>query len=308
MKTGSRQHSIYTVSITPFTETGELDEAGLRLHLRRLALAGIWIYLAGSGTGEGNSLTPVEMERIFEIGVEEAGGTVPVRAAGIEARTARQAIAHAAIAARAGIDAFQLYGVDLGHALQPNPVELEQYFIDVLEGVSMPVVITTHEYLGYLVPLALLERLISRFDNIVGIICNTTNFGYLVRLLDLLGERLPVHLGRPELGLSMLDLGACGFGMAEANVAPSLCAAALDAYDRGDLKVAHERFAAVLRFYSVNLGYGNVRGVKAALGYLGLPGGAPRPPRQPLGAPERAEVRSALTALAESQPSYVEIT
>jgi len=41
---------------------GGLDEAGLRAHLGRLGDAGIGVYLAGSGSGEGYTLDDGEVE------------------------------------------------------------------------------------------------------------------------------------------------------------------------------------------------------------------------------------------------------
>ena len=38
----------YVISITPFTQQGELDEDGLRRHLNRLADSGIGVYVVGS--------------------------------------------------------------------------------------------------------------------------------------------------------------------------------------------------------------------------------------------------------------------
>jgi len=75
-----RPPSTFVISLTPFSGDGTLDEHGFRLHLRRLAEAGIGVYLGGSGSGEGYTLTPAEVARILEIGAEELGGRVPVRA------------------------------------------------------------------------------------------------------------------------------------------------------------------------------------------------------------------------------------
>ena len=49
--------STFVISITPFTEGGAFDEAAIRGHLRRLAAAGIGVYLGGGGSGEGYVLT-----------------------------------------------------------------------------------------------------------------------------------------------------------------------------------------------------------------------------------------------------------
>jgi 4-hydroxy-tetrahydrodipicolinate synthase len=53
----SSRRSTFVISLTPFTEDGALDDAGLRAHLARLRASGIGVYLAGSGSGEGYTLT-----------------------------------------------------------------------------------------------------------------------------------------------------------------------------------------------------------------------------------------------------------
>src|SRR5947207_1394834 len=104
--------STFVISITPFDDGGELDEDGLRGHLRRLRDSTIGVYLGGSGSGEGYTLTPAEMRRVLEIGVEELGGRAPVRAMGVEPRTARDMIALGQLAADVGVDAMQVYSLD----------------------------------------------------------------------------------------------------------------------------------------------------------------------------------------------------
>ena len=119
-----RRRSTFVVSLTPFTETGELDEGGLRAHLRRLGAAGIGVYLAGSGSGEGYTLSRDERCRVFEIGVAELGGKVPVRAMGVEPRTAAEVVTLAEDAVAAGLDATQVYSLDLGHGYRPTAEEM----------------------------------------------------------------------------------------------------------------------------------------------------------------------------------------
>ena len=82
----------YTVSVTPFTEDGAFDEAATRGHLRRMAAAGIGVYLGGGGSGEGYVLSADEARRLLQIGVEELKGKVPVRAMGVEPRTSGEMI------------------------------------------------------------------------------------------------------------------------------------------------------------------------------------------------------------------------
>jgi 4-hydroxy-tetrahydrodipicolinate synthase len=43
--------STFVISITPFTADGSFDESGIRRHLRRMADAGVGVYLGGGGSG-----------------------------------------------------------------------------------------------------------------------------------------------------------------------------------------------------------------------------------------------------------------
>jgi 4-hydroxy-tetrahydrodipicolinate synthase len=76
------------VSITPFDADGRIDEAGFRNHLRRIAAAGIGVYVGGGGSGEGFVLSAAEHRRILELAAEELRGEVPLRAMGVETRSA----------------------------------------------------------------------------------------------------------------------------------------------------------------------------------------------------------------------------
>ena len=90
----SAEASTFVISLTPYTKDGALDERGLRGHLRRLAAAGIGVYLGGSGSGEGYTLTEAERDRVFEIGCEafSAANDTEVRVAVLENEALRVAV------------------------------------------------------------------------------------------------------------------------------------------------------------------------------------------------------------------------
>ncbi len=72
----------FVMSVTPFDSKGEIDEVLLRAQLRRLRDAGLGVYLGSPGTGEGHTLDLPELRRLYEIGVSELKGAVPVFASG----------------------------------------------------------------------------------------------------------------------------------------------------------------------------------------------------------------------------------
>lgn len=281
----------YVISLTPFDQEGHIDEAALRAHFRRLADSGIGVYVGGGGTGEGHTFTPGEAELVLNVAADELKGKVPVRAMGAEPRTARQLVELGQLVASAGLDAMQVYSLDAGHAYIPSAAEIERYFSDVIATVTLPVVISTHHFTNYVIPSGTLERLCDRFDSIIGINCTSPDLRYVADVVDKLGDRVEIHVGGPQQALTILALGGTGFLTSEANVAPKLAMALVDAYRRSDLEVLHRRYAELIRLWSFLQSFGSSRGVKGALKVLGLPGGVPRPPRLPLDDDEERRVR-----------------
>lgn len=289
--------STFVISLTPFTPEGELDEDGLRRHLRRLAGAGIGVYLGGSGSGEGYTLRRDERRRIFAIGREELGGRVPVRAMGVEPRSAREAIELGEDVVGAGLDAMQLYSLDLGHGYRPRPEELEGYLCEVLEAVSCPVVLSSHQAMGYALPPALVADLAGRYDQIVGLNFTNPQLVELVRMLEALEGRIELHVGGPMQAIDALALGATGYLSSEGNLAPRLCVSLVEHHRRGALAERDAAFARVIRLFEATQRLGGMSATKAALRELGLAGGHPRAPRRDVAPAAGRELAERFVAL-----------
>ena len=56
------------------------------------------------------------------------------------------------MAKRAGVDAAQVYSLDVGHGHVPTPAELDRYFSEVLSNSDIPSVLSTHQSVGYVIP------------------------------------------------------------------------------------------------------------------------------------------------------------
>jgi 4-hydroxy-tetrahydrodipicolinate synthase len=283
------------ISITPFTEAGEVDEHGFRRHLRRLAPTGIGVYVGGGGSGEGYTLSEDEVRRLLEIAVEELKGKVPVRAMGVEPRTAAEMVRFVELAAEAGVDGVQVYSLDVGHGHHPSPAELEGYLTEVLSATDLPCIVSTHQSVGYQIPVHVMSEMADRFPHVAGINCSHQDLAYLSSLATLARGRLDLHVGGPMQALTALSLGATGFLSSEANLAPNLAIAVGAAFDAGDMSALMDSFATLLRLSLLLYGHGGIRATKAVLARLGLPGGVPRRPRLPL-EPGAAEELAGLVA------------
>ena len=90
-----------TALVTPFTKSGELDDAAVRRLGRRQIDGGIHFLCPCGTTGENPTLTDSERLRIVEILVDEAKGQVPILA-GAGGYDTRELIHFAGEMARAG--------------------------------------------------------------------------------------------------------------------------------------------------------------------------------------------------------------
>lgn len=293
----NRCATTFVISITPFDEEGRLDEEGLRAHLRRLRDAGVGVYLAGSGTSEGNTLSRDETESVLQIGREELKGRVPVRGMGCEPRSAGQMIEFVRMVESVGLDAVQVYSLDVGHGVKPTEAEQEEYFSEVLAATRIPAILSTHDYSGYVVPINLIGRLVSRFDQLTGIVCARQDVAYTVRLLDTVGGRVKVHCGGPYRVLQTLALGGAGFCSGEGNVVPRLCASLVSSHNRGDMDNTERCYARLAHVTATIREAGGVPAIKEALNILGLPGGGPRRPRMPVSDSARQKLADMLDDL-----------
>lgn len=275
------RYQTFTISITPFDEDGAIDEEAMRAHLRRLGAAGMGVYVGGGGSGEGYTLALDETRRLLEIAVEELKGIVPVRAMGVEPRTARQMIDFLAMARETGVEAAQVYSLDVGHGHVPLPRELDAYFGEVLSAIDMPLVLSSHQSVGYVIPAPVIIALYERYPQLIGLNISHQDPNYLRTLVDALGHRVDICVGGPHQGPLVFAYGGQGYLSSEGNLAPKLCVGIIEAARAGDNVRYLELWGKVMRLTMALYGNGGIRVTKAVLNKLGLPGGYPRKPRLP---------------------------
>jgi 4-hydroxy-tetrahydrodipicolinate synthase len=279
--------------VTPFDDREQLDEDGLRRILAFLADAGVGVYLGSYGTGEGHLLRRDEIRRLYEIGVDEIGGRVPVYAAALGFQATDEVIELALEAAAIGVTAVQIHPPRPGPiAIRPTAAELDRYYSDVLGAVRTPVVLTNQVVMvGYPLPAELLARLTADHPQVVAVNTSDRDPETLASMLAAVGDRVPVYVGVIGQLVRALEAGARGTLCFEADLLPSLCIAVCDAFVAGDRDRLAESFALLLRLNKVLARYQNPRSVKAAMYHLGLlAGGRLRRPYLELGQDEQGAI------------------
>jgi 4-hydroxy-tetrahydrodipicolinate synthase len=268
-----------------------------------MVAAGVGVYVGGGGSGEGFVLTTAERRRVLEIAAEELRGKVPFRSMGVETRSASEMIEYLEVARSVGVDAAQIYSLDLGHGHLPTQDEVVEYLIDVLSSTTLPAVLSTHQSVGYRVAVESIAHVVDRFGHVVGVNSSHGDPAYLGAIVDAVGDRVEVHVGGPLQALTALALGADGFLTSEANLAPALCNSVVAAYEEGTGAELLLAFGRLARLSIALYGAGGIRATKAVLNRLGLPGGYPRKPQLPVA---DATVDRLMTLIAELQLTELE--
>lgn len=240
---------VFTALVTPFTEAGRLDEAGLRRLVRRQIEEGVAGLVPVGTTGEGATLEPDEHRRVVEVVVEEARSAprpVPVIAGAGTASTGKSAdLARAC--RQAGADALL---VVTPYYNKPTPAGLVAHFRTVAEAGALPVVLYDVPGRTGLHMSAETVLQLAAEEPFVGIKEASGRLDEVTRILRHRPEGFAVLSGDDALTLPIVALGGEGVISVVANEAPALMgdlvAAAL-AGERDRAAALHARLFPLMR-------------------------------------------------------------
>lgn len=286
---------IFAAVTTPFTDaTGEVDAGAFRTNAQFLLeapLAGLVLF---GSTGEGVLVDARERSEMLAVARELLGQRLLLAGAGAE--STRATIALCRDAATAGADAALVQPPGFFRSLM-TPAALLDHYTRVADASPVPVIL-------YQVPvpfrsvdldLPLIAKL-SGHPNIVGVKDSSGDVAAIAQLERTCRPGFAVIVGTAAVLRDALDAGASAGILALAAIAPHECTEIHRLWQSGEREESGRVQAAAADLHKAVVGRFSVPGIKAALDLLGLAGGAPRPPLQPLGAAERAMVAAALKA------------
>ena len=247
---GGNRLTTLCMTPNPYREDGVLDEEALRVHLRRLVTARTGLFLCSGGAGEAHVLTPGEMGRIYQIGVEEGKGKVPVYAGLRESRSAAAMYEVAKEAIDARVDAVQLYQLDNGHGMIPTPREQVAYWHELLDEIHTPVAVSIHYDAKFKASTRLLQDLAARYPQICAFNLVGSQAAYFIELREAIPESIKFYCGVPEF-VQHATLGAAGYINPAGNIIPYVCRSLVDAWMAGDLQQVAQSNRAIQRFLRI---------------------------------------------------------
>jgi len=278
---------------TPFDAGGEINYPALASNFERwngFPLAG---YVVLGSNGEMPYLSEAEKLAYFEA-VRKLIPSGKLFLAGCGAESAHSSIALAKKAAALGAD-VALFITPSYYKGQMTDEALEDYYLRVADGSPIPVSM-------YNMPLntgvdmkpELVAKLSHRHQNIAGVKDSSGNLAKLGQIIKSARPGFQVLAGSAGFLFPALCVGAIGGVLALANIAPQQCCDILGLYKAGKLDDARDlQLRMIAPNTAVTAGFG-VPGLKAAMEMVGMYGGKPRSPMQPLAEDKKAKLQQIL--------------
>jgi 4-hydroxy-2-oxoglutarate aldolase len=283
---------VFAPVATTFGPDGELDLDGFRANLERYATSALDGVVVLGSNGESALVDRDEKLRLIEAAVETIDGRRIVMA-GTGAESTRETIALTREAAALGID-YALVITPYYYKPRYDQAAYVAHYRAVADASPVPIIIYVMAAYTGVDPAASLVQELSQHPNIVGIKDSGGNAPKVGEMIATAAPGFGVLAGSASFLYPALCLGATGGILALANVAPRACKDLECSFRTGDHATARELQLRLLAPNAAVTSRFGVPGLKVALEAVGLVGGLPRLPQQPLNETDAATVRRIL--------------
>ncbi|MBM3570926.1 MAG: dihydrodipicolinate synthase family protein [Alphaproteobacteria bacterium] len=287
-------HGVFVVSVTPFNDKGEIDEAAFGALMDQFVADGVHGIIVAGSTGEWYTLSDDERLRLFASARARVGGRAKL-IAGTSAIATRDAVALTRKAKDMGYDGAMVLAPP--YAL-PNERELLGHF-EAIADVGLPLMAYNNPGRTQVtITPALAEKLV-KFPAIVALKDSSKDLYALADTLHRIGGEVAVFCGLEPYAAAMIGRGAVGTVSMAANI---MGARAVEFW-RHLAEARHDQArpleAAIDRLYEAFYvgGYGAYVVIKACMNLVGRPAGLPRRPHLPVDAAGLEKLRAVLRTI-----------
>jgi 4-hydroxy-tetrahydrodipicolinate synthase len=282
-----------TALITPFTQSGALDEGATRRLAERQLDAGVHFLVPCGTTGEAPTMSAAERLRVVQIVLEVSKGRAPVLA-GAGGYDTREVIETIHVYEDAGVQGILSVAP---YYNKPTQEGLFQHYKALADSTSLPIFIyNVPGRTGCNVEAATVARL-AAIPNIVGIKEASGNIGQIADVCRRVPSDFLVLSGDDAVTLPLMALGGRGVISVAANEAPAEMTKLVEAAERGDFAEARRWHNGLAPLMFANFVESNPIPVKYAMAAMGLCEEAFRLPLVP---PAEASKEVILRALREA--------
>ena len=281
-----------TALVTPFKDSGEIDEAALRSLIDWQVEEGIHFLVPCGSTGEAATMTLEEHRRVVEITVEQVDGRVPV-AAGAGSNDTKKAIALS----------HEMKQIGATHLLHTSPMYnkppqrgIAAHYRAIADAVDLPLIVynvpgRTGSNVEAATTLALAEH-----ENITAVKEASGNLAQIAEIVRGKPEAFTVLSGDDALTLAVMAEGGDGVVSVTSNVVPRLVSEMVELFDTGDVGAARDIAHRLSSWTAAAFIESNPMPAKAALAMMGRLKNVLRLPLLPMNTSHDAMLQKALEA------------
>ncbi len=266
--------------VTPFDARGDVNLDAFASNLRAHVTGGACGIVVTGSTGEAALLDDAERNALVDRARRELSRDSTLLV-GTGAESTRATIARTRAAAERGADGVLVVAPHYyGEAMTPDA--LVSHYRAVADASPVPVLLyTIPKYMHFAVPPHVVAQL-AVHDNIIGMKDSSGDASLFAQYLQSQGDAFHVLTGSGVLFGEALRMGAHGGILAVSLFAAERSFDVWRAWQSGDEAAAAHAQTLLTPLAANIVGGMGVAGVKAAMDHVGLAGGAPRPPLQPL--------------------------
>jgi len=210
---------VYTALITPFTKSGEVDEAAFERIINYQISQGVDGLVPCGTTGESPTLSHDEHDRVIEMTVKFAQGKVPV-IAGTGSNATSEAVRLSFHAQEAGVDAVLLVNP---YYNKPTQKGLYLHFKAIADALTIPcIVYNIQGRTGVNIETDTLVRLMNDCPNITVVKEASGNLDQMKDVIKRRNDNFSVLSGDDNMCLSLIEAGGDGVISVASNLAPGM--------------------------------------------------------------------------------------
>jgi len=282
-----------TALVTPFRTNGELDLTALRSLVEWQIEEGIDFLVACGSTGEAQTLTDEERERVVGTVVEVARGRVPV-VAGATSNDTAKAVAETKAMCRLGVDGILSAAP---YYNKPTQTGLLRHFEAIADATTRPVILynVPGRSAVNIAPGTILE--LARHPNVVAV---KEASGDLIQMMRILKDRpagFRVLSGDDALTLPLIACGGDGIISVISNEVPAMMTRLARLAREGNLAEARPLHYRLLPLIDANFLETNPAPAKCALHLMGRIENVLRLPLVPVSETTRRAIAATLEAV-----------
>lgn len=284
---------------TPFDAAGELSTSAIRSNITSWIDAGVNGFVILGSTGERVHLSEREYVEVIENSRAVVPDTLPF-IVGAGQQSTKGTIDEIKVAARAGADAVLVITPHFYRSAITQET-LITFYRAIADAAEVPVLLYSMPALtGIKIEPETIAAL-SEHPNIVGVKDSSNEMACFAETRKLCPEEFAVMTGNGTVLFPALQAGATGGILAVGCVVPQLCLEIFSEFGNGNVEHCGQLQSQLTPLAAAVTTRFGIGGLKTALDFAGLTGGAVRSPLVSPGEAARDEIKNLLAAAQETQ-------